>query len=136
METNKNIIAIDKTLRINRRILSNEKQAIIDRHMAAANIELKDIKEQWDKNFNEEVEFCKKVTDILTNVKYKQKANIKTQVGPNGGETINDYPNATIESVSIINYKVNVFNVTHPDAYEGKPFSIGLSCLLSIELID
>ncbi len=129
-------IELSKQNRISARTLSNEKQAIINKHMAVANIELNEIRKQMDELYATEREFRQEASNLLKTLKQGDVVNIAVQVGPNGSEIIHRYENAEIESVSVINFSVNTFNVSVKEINEGKPFTIGLSCLLSIEKIS
>jgi cation transport regulator ChaB len=128
------MISIDNTNRINARTISNEILKVQRKYEAMAMEEYKDLRDRRDTLYKEENEFRAKASEFLKQLKPGDKVSVQTQVGPDGGTIIQDYNNAVIEHIHIIGSKVNTFNVSDPAIYDGKPFTIGLGCLLSIKL--
>lgn len=128
------MIEISRMNRINSRTISNEIQAVDKKYQAIANAENKDLRTQRDDLWKEEADFRNKASDFIKTLSRGDLVHVQTQVGPDGGIIIHDYPDAVIETVDVIATKVNTFNISDPSAHEGRPFTIGLSCLLSIKL--
>lgn len=129
------MVEISETIRINSRVLSEEIEEIRSDFMKQANIATATMKKEKEELWLVERDFKQRASDFIRTLKIGDRLHIKTQVGP-GGTVINTYPNCTLESVSVIGLSVNTFNVSAPDIYDGKPWTIGLSCLLSIKKYD
>jgi seryl-tRNA synthetase len=68
---------------------------------------------------------------ILASVTPATKLRVKTQVGK-GSSIVNEYV-GHIESA--FKFRDTCFNFISPEKNEGKPFTIGLSCLMAVEVI-
>lgn len=91
--------------------------------------------EENEKYYKDEKEFFIHVNEVLKKVIPKEtKVKVITQVGP--GSTILDQYVGTIEKLDKYGY-VKWFNFISEDRdNDMKPFTIGLSCLQSIEILD
>ena len=76
-----------------------------------------------------EKQFYDEAEAVLNSLKYGEQIRVETQVGP-GGSIVNTYV-GHIESPYRNGRKM--FNMISDDKLNGKPFTIGFSCLLSIE---
>ena len=94
--------------------------------------ELKSYGEENEKFVEDQKNFYRDVTNILENVTTETKLRVVTQVGHNSS-ILNTY-NGHIEKK--ISYGQSHFNFVSEDrGNSGRPFTIGFSCLQSIEIL-
>ena len=58
------------------------------------------------------------------------KKRIVTQTGPNGGDILREHVG------HVVSFDRHTFNFSSPDFLDGKEFTVGYSCLQSIENVD
>ena len=128
-------VALNKDVRIKRdenyEVLRSIEQKISDRIRAEFANEISDIKAENEKFHTEDKSFREQAKELLKTITTETLLKVKTQVGK--GSTIIQEYTGHIER----NFKYNdgTFNFVSPDKYDGKPFTIGFSCLLSIEVL-
>jgi len=93
--------------------------------------EIKQLRNENDKSFEEEKEFILSVKQFLPGLSPSDKLKVTTQVGRNS-DIIRTY---TGHIEKRIPFNQSYFNFVSPDYIDGKPFTIGLSCLQSIEIL-
>jgi hypothetical protein len=93
-------------------------------------VETKHLQEENKQLRDEELAFRENAKPIIKHA-YETKAlvGVKTQVGPKGS-IIHEYV-GHVEKL----YSSDCFNFVDPNEFDGKPFTIGLSCLLSIKIL-
>lgn len=90
------------------------------------------LKDENHKLYKIELEFRKEALKLLRNITPNTQIKIKTQVGK-GSTLIQEYTGHIEKNVG---HNDSMFNFISPDRNGGNPFSIGLSCLLSIEVLN
>ena len=126
------MVEISETIRINARTISDEIQEITSDFTRQANLATASLRKERDELWAAERDFKQEASDFIRSLNIGDRLHIRTQVGP-GGTIVNTYDNCILHNVSVIGLRVNTFDVTSPDMYGGKPWTIGLSCLLSIK---
>jgi hypothetical protein len=110
-------------------LLENIKYEIRERVEEEYNSETQAIREENDKLRQEEKEFISNAKYILASASPMDLLQVKTQVG-RGSTVIHEYTGS-------LEYKYKngdgVFNFVDLSYNNGKPFTIGFSCLLSVE---
>ena len=83
--------------------------------------------------FQEQLNFIKSISEMFRNdiIKVGTKIKVTTQTGPNGGDVLTDYE-GTVEHI-YDKYKP-CFDLSDKNYYEGRKFTIGSSCIQSIEV--
>lgn len=118
--------------RTNSELMSSIKTQIQERVDAEFAKEAKGLTEANETLYNEEKEFKKQVQELFKSITPNvTKLKIKTQTGPNGGEVISEYNGLITKFYS--NYNCDLFDFM---AEERGSFSVGISCLQSIEIIE
>jgi len=94
--------------------------------------ELKAYSDEIEKSVEDQRDFYKDVTNILNNVTTETNLRVVTQVGHNS-TVLNTYEGHIEKKIS---YGQSHFNfISEQRDNGGKPFTIGFSCLQSIEII-
>lgn len=93
--------------------------------------ELKVYNDENEKFYADEKAFFKEVETILKSVDVTTKLRVVTQVGK--GSTMLNAHEGHIEKK--LGYGDTHFNFCCEERYDGKPFTIGFSCLQSIEIL-
>lgn len=129
-------VEISKNARIKRdenyEVLRSLEQEISNRIRAEFANEVQGIKKENENYHEMEKSFREQAKELLKNVTPETLLRVKTQVGHNS-TIINEYTGHIERKFNW--YKDGTFDFISPDKYEGKPFTIGLSCLLSIEIL-
>jgi len=115
----------------NYEVLRSIEQEISNRIKLEFASEIQGLKAENDLLYKEEKAFIDQAKEILKRANTTTLLKVKTQTGKNS-ELIREYT-GTIQSE--FNCYDSIFNFISPNNYDGKPFSIGFSCLLSIEII-
>lgn len=116
----------------NYEVIQSINDTIAERIKAEYNAELTALKEENETLRKEEKAFEEEARKVLMAITPQTKIRIKTQVGKNG-TIVNTYE-GHIEYK--LGYGFGVFNMVCATRYDGKPFTIGMSCLVSIEVLD
>lgn len=116
-------------LRQNYEALDSIKREITKRVEQEYSVELKALEEENKYFRDEEVRLKKDAKDFLLSVNAKTKLKVCVQVGE-GGRIINEYVGTLQRDFTRYD---TYFNFIDPTYLDGKPFTIGFSCLLSIE---
>ncbi len=126
---------LSKNIRIKRdenyEILRLIEQRVSDRIRAEFANEISDIQLENKKNLEEEKLFREQAKEILKTATTETLLKVETQVGK-GSTVIQEYTGRIDKQFK---YNDGTFNFICSDKYEGKPFTIGFSCLLSIEVL-
>jgi hypothetical protein len=93
--------------------------------------ELKAYTDENEKLYVDEKSFFKEVQIILNSVDVSTKLKVVTQVGK-GSTVLNTYEGHIEKKIG---YRDTYFNFCCEERYDGKPFTIGFSCLVSIEIL-
>ena len=116
----------------NYEVLRSIEERISAQIRAEFQAEVSDMKTENDNFHKQDKEFREQAKELLKTITPQTLLKVKTQVG-RGSTVIQEYE-GRIER----NFKYNdgTFNFISPDKYDGKPFTIGFSCLQSIEVIE
>jgi len=93
--------------------------------------ELKAYNDENEKSYTDEKAFFKEVETILKSVDVNTKLRVVTQVGK-GSTVLNAYEGHIEKKLG---YGDTHFNFCCETKFDGKPFTIGFSCLQSIEIL-
>lgn len=93
--------------------------------------EVSAIRGENEKFHKEDKDFREQAKEILRKITPETLVKVKTQVGK-GSEVVQRY---TGHIERDFKYSDGTFNFISPGKYDGKPFTIGFSCLLSIEVL-
>lgn len=116
----------------NSQLIADIKQKIYERVELEFQNEVSALRNENQAFYTEEKQFFESVKDLLKEVTPETKLKVVTQVGV-GSKILNEY---TGNLEYKIPYNQTYFNFISPEYNEGRPFSIGFSCLQSIEIID
>jgi hypothetical protein len=99
------------------------------------NSELKSLGLENEKLLKSEYEFYDSVWEILNSITKETKVKVGTQVGP-GSSILNEYI-GTVDNIPLVWNGQKYFDFISKDRdNDEKPFTIGFSCLRSIEVIQ
>lgn len=116
----------------NYEVLNSIKNRISQKIQAEFDAEIKDIKSENEKYWEEEKVFKEEARQILLKITPQTKLKVSTQVG-RGSKIIQTYEGNLERKFE---WRDGTFNFISPNNYDGKPFTIGFSCLQSIEIIN
>ena len=127
-------VALNKDVRIKRDenyvVLTNIENQIRNEVRKRFADETKVLREETDSFVKEEKEFHRKAQEMLRGLTPNDKLKVCTQVGK-GSSVINEYVGYIEKNIK---YSDTWFNFISDDRMnDGRPFTIGFSCLLSIE---
>ena len=114
----------------NYEVLRTLKETISQKIRAEFESETKGVSDENESFHKQDKEFREKASELLKTLNTQTKLKVKTQVG-RGSTLIHEY-----EGYLRRKYTDGVFDFIDESKYDGKPFSIGLSCLLSIEVVE
>ena len=116
----------------NYEVLRSIEQRISERIRSEFQAEVSDMKAENENFHKQDKEFVEQAKELLKTITPETLLRVKTQVG-RGSTIIQEY-----EGHIQRNFKYNdgSFNFISPGKYDGRPFTIGFSCLLSIEVIE
>ena len=95
------------------------------------NAETRALREENERSYDEEKEFVKQVQELLKSITPATPLRVVTQVGP-GSTILNTYTGHIEKDPG---FMPKWFNFVSPER-NNKPFTIGFSCLQSIEILD
>lgn len=128
-------VELSKSVRIkkdeNYEALQSIEREISNRIKAEYQNEVSALKSENERLHTEDKAFREQAKKFLRNVTPATLLKVQTQVG-RGSTIIQEYT-GYIEKP--FGYSDGTFNFCSPDNYDGRPFTIGLSCLLSIETV-
>jgi hypothetical protein len=93
--------------------------------------EINALRGENEKLLDEERDFYVSVSSLLKNVDTSTKLKVVTQTGKDS-DFFRTYVGHIERRVGVFDKS---FDFVSPDAYEGRPFTIGFSCLQSIEIL-
>lgn len=94
--------------------------------------EVSAIRAENDTFHKKDNEFREEARELLKTITPQTLLKVRTQVGI-GSKVIQEYEGHIEKNIK---YNDGTFNFISPDIHDGKPFTIGFSCLQSIEIID
>ena len=116
----------------NHEVLTGIKAKISERVQREFEKEAGDIKAENDRLFSNEKRFSQLAKKMLSSCTTETKLKISTQVGKNGS-VVHEYTGTLQRRVT---ERDGTFNFIDPNAFNGGPFTVGYSCLLSVEVLD
>lgn len=126
---------LDKNNRMKRdenyQLIDSIKTTIRQRIEAEYHSELEMLRDENEHFIRDEKAFYKEVTSLLKTVNYETKLKIVTQVGK-GSTVLNEY----VGNLAKTNYATDGIFDFISESRGNKPFSVGFSCLQSIEVIE
>jgi len=130
-------VELHKDIRVKRRNnydqLKDIEQLIAKRIAAEYNMERNALRAENDAFNADEKSFYERVSDLLHSCGVETKFRVVTQTGPLSG-TLREYTG--VLSKQYVQYRDHsMFDFIDPNFLDGKPFTIGFSCLQSIEVI-
>ena len=127
-------LEIQKDLRVRRREISEQLQTLRSSIEKQYQLESKKLRNERDKISEAEMQFIDEISQLFKDkVTVGTRIKVTTQVGPNGGTILNTY---TGKVTKIYNHSKPCFDLSDSSYMNGKEFTIGSSCIQSIELIN
>jgi hypothetical protein len=130
-----NSVKLDKEIRIRKYLnysaMDDLRKEITHKVEAEYSEQIKDYKSENVKLLTEEREFMLNARRFLLTCDKKTKLGIMTQVGP-GGSVIQYYEGYLEKKMD---RNLTAFNFCCPSERGGAPFTVGMSCLMSVEKI-
>lgn len=129
-------VELNKDIRIKRdenyQVLKNIEDRISAKIRAEFESEVSAIRAENDTLYQKDNEFREEARELLKTITPQTLLKVRTQVGV-CSKVIQEYKGHIEKNIK---YNDGHFNFISPDKHDGKPFTIGFSCLQSIEIID